>query len=54
MKSKLREGHNQLTLKSQIAALDILAVDPKHHYRGAGRMLVQWGTKKADEMDVEV
>jgi predicted N-acetyltransferase YhbS len=35
-------------------ALDILAVDPVHHYRGAGRMLVGWGTKMADEMGVEV
>ncbi|MCJ1233238.1 hypothetical protein MMC14_001193 [Varicellaria rhodocarpa] len=36
-----------------LLALDILAVDPKHHFRGAGRMLVDWGTKKADEMNVE-
>ena len=35
-------------------ALDILAVDPRHHFRGAGRMLVEWGMKKADEMDVQV
>jgi len=33
-----------------LASLDILCVDPKHHYRGAGRILVDWGTKKADEM----
>jgi hypothetical protein len=35
-------------------ALDILCVDPKHHYRGAGRILVDWGTKKADEMGTVV
>ena len=35
-------------------ALDILAVDPKHQFRGAGRMLVDWGTRRADELNVEV
>lgn len=39
---------------SATPALDILSVDPKHHYRGAGRMLVDWGVKVADELDVEV
>ncbi|KAI4144741.1 MAG: hypothetical protein LQ340_006546 [Diploschistes diacapsis] len=35
------------------SALDILSVDPKHQYRGAGRMLVEWGCNIADSMDVE-
>ena len=39
---------------SSAPGLDILAVDPKHHYRGAGRMLVDWGTKVADNKDFEV
>ena len=34
--------------------LDILTVDPKHQRRGAGRMLVEWGVKMADEMGAEV
>ena len=46
-------GAKLLTDFSAIA-LDILSVDPKHHYRGAGRMLVDWGIKKADELDFEV
>ncbi|PQE19635.1 gnat family protein [Rutstroemia sp. NJR-2017a WRK4] len=33
-----------------LVSLDLLTVDPKHQRRGAGRMLVQWGTKKADEL----
>ncbi|KAL8655270.1 MAG: hypothetical protein Q9226_003111 [Calogaya cf. arnoldii] len=33
-------------------ALDILTVDPKHQKRGAGRMLVEWGTAVADKMGV--
>jgi GNAT superfamily N-acetyltransferase len=37
-----------------ILALDFLTVDPKHQRRGAGRMLVQWGTKKADELGFTV
>ena len=31
--------------------LDILTVDPKHQCRGAGRMLVEWGLKMADEWE---
>ena len=50
----LRKGFCWLMGLVLIIALDILAVDPKHHFRGAGRMLVDWGTKKADEMNVEV
>jgi predicted N-acetyltransferase YhbS len=28
-------------------------VDPKYQKRGAGKLLVQWGTKLADEMGAE-
>ncbi|KAL8698018.1 MAG: hypothetical protein Q9224_002048 [Gallowayella concinna] len=31
---------------------DTLTVDPKHQKRGAGRLLVKWGTAVADEMGV--
>jgi N-acetylglutamate synthase-like GNAT family acetyltransferase len=34
--------------------LDTLVVDPQCQRRGAGRMLVKWGTALADEMKVEV
>ena len=45
---------NECNLFCGCAALDLLAVDPKAQYRGAGRMLVEWGTKAADELDYEV
>ncbi|KAL8651851.1 MAG: hypothetical protein Q9210_003025 [Variospora velana] len=35
-----------------LVSLDILTVDPKHQKRGAGRMLVEWGTAIADKMGV--
>ncbi|KAL8952507.1 MAG: hypothetical protein Q9222_001575 [Ikaeria aurantiellina] len=35
-----------------LVSLDILTVDPKHQKRGAGRMLVEWGTAVADKMGV--
>ena len=31
-----------------------MTVDPEWQRRGAGRMLVKWGTAIADEMGVEV
>lgn len=34
--------------------LDLLIVDPKHHRKGAGRALIQWGLDKADELGVDV
>ena len=37
-----------------MTALDIETVDPEWQRRGAGRMLVKWGTAIADEMGVEV
>lgn len=37
-----------------IIALDILAVDPAYQRRGAGRLLVKWGTAIADELGYAV
>lgn len=34
--------------------LDNLTVDPNHQRRGAGRMLVKWGTAIADQMGIDV
>ncbi|PQE07220.1 hypothetical protein CJF31_00004890 [Rutstroemia sp. NJR-2017a BVV2] len=33
-----------------LVSLDILCVDPAHQRRGAGRQLVKWGTKIADDL----
>ncbi|PQE19538.1 hypothetical protein CJF32_00007479 [Rutstroemia sp. NJR-2017a WRK4] len=33
-----------------LVALDLLTVDPKYQRRGAGRLLVKWGTSLADEL----
>lgn len=41
-------------LTEHVAALDLLTVDPKYQRRGAGRMLVQWGTEVADKLGVKV
>lgn len=32
--------------------LSILTTDPDHHRKGAGRALVEWGTKQADELGI--
>jgi N-acetylglutamate synthase-like GNAT family acetyltransferase len=37
---------------SPSAALDILVTDPAHQRRGAGKMLVEHGTRIADELGV--
>lgn len=37
-----------------LLALDLLTVDPEHQRRGAGRLLVQWGTSLADELGFQV
>lgn len=31
-----------------------MAVSPQHHRRGAGSVLMEWGTKLADEIGAEV
>lgn len=36
-----------------IVCLDILAVDPPYQRRGVASALVEWGTKKADELGLE-
>lgn len=36
-----------------VAFLNVLVVDPEHHRRGAGAMLVRWGVEKADEIGIE-
>ena len=35
------------------AVLDLCFCSPTHQHRGAGTQLVQWGTRKADEMGVQ-
>ena len=35
-------------------ALDILTIDPNHQRRGAGRELMKWGVRMADEIGAEV
>ena len=34
-------------------SVDLLATDPKHHRRGAGKMLMQYIVKKADELGLK-
>jgi GNAT superfamily N-acetyltransferase len=34
------------------AILDVCFTDPEYHRRGAGKMLVNWGTAKADELGI--
>lgn len=34
--------------------LELLSVDKAYQRRGAGLALVEWGTKKADELGIEV
>ncbi|KAI7492758.1 hypothetical protein KC367_g9014 [Hortaea werneckii] len=36
-----------------LVSLDILTIDPKFQRKGIGNALVQWGTRKADELGVE-
>jgi GNAT superfamily N-acetyltransferase len=37
----------------QLKVLDMLSTHPDHQYRGAGSMLVKWGTDIADAMGVK-
>ena len=43
-----------LTPRYKWTALDLTTVDPDDQRRGAGRMLVKWGTAIADDLGVEV
>jgi len=36
-----------------LVSLDLMCVDPAHHFRGAGSMLMEWGVSIADKMGVE-
>jgi GNAT superfamily N-acetyltransferase len=38
----------------ELPALDLMCVDPEHHYRGAGTLLMQMGVDAADRLGVEV
>ncbi|PQE05025.1 hypothetical protein CJF30_00004809 [Rutstroemia sp. NJR-2017a BBW] len=40
--------------RGNLVSLDILCVDPAHQRRGAGRQLVKWGTKIADDLGFTV
>ena len=49
------QPRNEAILASggNLVSLDILTIDPKHQRKGIGNALVQWGTRKADELGVE-
>ncbi|KAK4635009.1 hypothetical protein CLAFUW4_00979 [Fulvia fulva] len=36
-----------------LVSLDLLTVDPVHQNKGVGQALVEWGTAKADSLDLE-
>lgn len=38
--------------RGAVALLDLCYTSPKHFRKGAGKMLVQWGTKRADELGI--
>ncbi|KAI9793070.1 MAG: hypothetical protein M1816_000968 [Peltula sp. TS41687] len=40
--------------KGPLLSLDLLCVDPKHQYRGAGSKLVKWSVELADQMNAEI
>lgn len=42
-----------LVSNGNLVALRTLAVDPAHQRKGVGAALVEWGTRRADEMGVE-
>ncbi len=39
--------------KGNLVSLDILAIDPAYQRKGVGARLVEWGTKKADDLGFE-
>ncbi|KAI7458168.1 poly-binding protein 4 [Hortaea werneckii] len=49
------QPRNEAILASggNLVSLDILTIDPKYQRKGIGNALVQWGTRKADELGVE-
>jgi len=46
-------GPRELTMRRPCLLLQICCVRPEYRRRGIGNTLVEWGTKKADEMRVE-
>ncbi|KAL8855018.1 MAG: hypothetical protein Q9221_000215 [Calogaya cf. arnoldii] len=50
------QGPRRIAIKKSgghLVSLDILTVDPHYQRRGAGRMLLQWGTAVADRLGIE-
>jgi GNAT superfamily N-acetyltransferase len=45
-------GRRRERVKGPAVLLDMLFCAPTHHRRGAGKQLVEWGTKRADELGV--
>ena len=46
-------GRRRERVTGPCALLDICFTTPEHHRRGAGKMLVQWGTGRADELGLK-
>lgn len=51
--SQFNQGKRDILGTRPYYVLDTLVTHPKHHRRGAGGMLVQWGCDEADKKDVE-
>jgi len=49
----LNENRRETVSTRPYFFLSILVTHPEHHRRGAGGMLVKWGTGKADELGIE-
>lgn len=49
----IASGRRKYFPRAPVAFLNLLAVDPEHHRRGAGTLLVKWGVEKADEIGIE-
>lgn len=37
-----------------LLVLNIMTVNPKHQHKGVGTMLMEWGTRQADELNALV
>lgn len=49
----IARARRQYFPRAPVAFLNLLAVDPAHHRRGVGTMLVRWGVEKADELGLQ-
>lgn len=47
------EGRRRERMLGPCVVLDMCFTHPDYHRRGAGKMLLEWGTKKADELGVK-